>query len=230
MKRFVLKAPRSGLHRATLVTHHYNPGTGRTCTVYLGSVDVRCDPALVRQGAAGDAVHIKPGATAQSTPFVLDAETSNEIADWLQTHGIFEKLKREAETAQAQQLAAEQEARQALEDSVREQVEADVRAKLAAEIEQQRMPPVAAAIVAVNAACAALLTEARRLREAGCRLTRVRGQGSGSSGTTELDELQAAANQLRLQAFAEFESACKEAGLMVQRRPRTKRAGIQTSC
>lgn len=219
MKRFIIKPPRGGAQRATLVTHHYDNETRRTKTVYLGSVDIRLDPEQVRQGLA-EGIHIKPGARAWSVPFVDDADVRTRIADWLTRHGTFAQTELAALTAKERQLEADRVARRQLEAEVRILIEADVRAELIAEMERQRLHPVDAAAAAVKAASEALIDEAHRLREAGCRLTSVRAQGLTSDGGTQLDVLQAAANRLRLHEFAAFESACKKAGLMKSRRPR----------
>lgn len=220
MKRFIIKPPRRGAQRATLTTHHYDLETRRTQTIYLGSVDIRLDPERVRQGLADEGIHIKPGAVASCIPFVADAGVRSEIADWLQVHGTYAQIELAALRAKERQLEAEHTARRLVEAEVRKRIEADVRAELTAEMERQRMPPVDAAAAALKAASEALIAEARQLRGAGCRLTSVLAQGLTADGGTQLDALQAAANRLRLQEFAAFESACKEAGLMKSRRPR----------
>lgn len=220
MKRFIIKPPRDGAQRATLVTHHYDPSTRRTCTVYLGSVDISLDPERVRQGLAEEQIHIKPAAMAWSVPFVVDAGVSAEIADWLERHGTFAQIELAAFIEKERQLEAERAARRLVEAEVRRCIEADVRAELAAEMERERLPPVDAAIAAMKAASEALIGEAQRLRESGSRLTSIRAQCLTSDSGTQLDALQAAANRLRLHEFAAFESACKKAGLMKSRRPR----------
>ncbi|MFG6458391.1 hypothetical protein [Roseateles sp. BYS96W] len=220
MKRFIIKPPRGGAQRATLVTHQYDLMTQRTRTVYLGSVDIRLNPDRLRSGLADEEVHIKPAAVACATPFVVDAGVRTEIADWLELHGTFAQTELAAQREKERRLEAELAARREVEAVVRSSIEADVRAELAAEMEQHRLHPVDAAVAAVKAAGEALIAEALQLRELGSRLTSIRAQGVNAVGGTQLDALQAAANRLRLQEFAAFESACKKAGLMKSRRPR----------
>lgn len=217
MQRFVIR--KQGGARAGIATHEYCKERGRTRTIYLGSVSLDLDPSVLADESAdlSTGVSIKAGAVAHGRPFVLDAEVRQSLMGWLKVHGNHVKRAREAERARAEAQAAAEVARRTMEAELRVQIEDETRRTLQLELDARRPTPLRAAELALEAACDAVVAEAIALRSAGHELSRMRGSVAERSQANPLDVLRLVSEHLRKTCFAQFEAACKEAGLMSTR-------------
>lgn len=226
MKRFVIKPPAAGRSKATLVTHDYSTAEQRTQTVYLGGFSLDLDPdqipvdGVVEPGSMAFGVSLKAGAVAWGEPFSLASTDLSRIRRWLEMYGTYRKrVEAEASArahAEALSRAAHAELVADVEADLRGRLEAQWRAEFQAALERSQQRPLDAAEEALGQACNDLRRRAAELVAAGHRLTKLRSASTETSAASSpLDELQARANRIRLEAFAAFERACKEAGLMV---------------
>lgn len=218
MERFVIKK-RDGVQRAVIASHEYCRERKRTQTIYLGSLSLELDPAVLADESAdlGGAVSIKAGAVAQGAPFVLDMGVRKQLMDWLRKHGNVAKREAEAKHARAVALAQAKARRRAIESELRSQIESEMRQTLQLELEARTVPPLRAAELALEAACEAVSAEAAAHRAAGHELSRMRGNVAENSRLNPLDELRLVSEHLRKTCFERFEAACKQAGLMSTR-------------
>lgn len=215
MQRFVVR--KQGRVRAGIATHEYCHERKRTQTIHLGSVSLDLDPSVLADESADlqESLRIKPGAMAQGRPFVLDAEVRQRLVSWLNQHGNHAKRAKEAEHARAEAQAKAEAARCLMEAELRGQIEDEIRSALRLEFDAHRPTPLEAAKLALQVACDAVVAEAKALRSAGHELSRMRGIVAEQPNT--LDELRLRSEYLRKTCFAQFEAACKEAGLMSTR-------------
>lgn len=193
---------------------------------YVGSFSLGLDPRKldgVERIGPGDVDHgvTLTGGGLEGETFELDADDIREIREWLLANGSWVMAQKSMERFRADQERLKAAERAELEARLREELTAQLRPQLQAQLledlEARREPPLMAAIHAVKAAGAAVREEAQRLVSDGHRLTTRRGrtQGGREAPGNRLLEMTLA---LRTEAFAEFEAACKAAGLMAGRK------------
>lgn len=224
MKTFHIKAPRNGAPSAAVVGYEYDTTSKRTRTVYLGSVQVDADP-----DEPGRALRLQPGKLLCGQPFALTSEHLELVRDWLEEHGSYREMQRDAQRALELERIVEAEAQDRLrgriEAELRVALEGQWRAEFDAQVAAQRADPMQAAVDALATASAFVKSEAKRLRQGGIRLARIRStQLEAGQSASELDRLQARANRVRLAAFDAFATGCKEAGLMAAQKRGKKRS------
>lgn len=216
---------------ATLLAYPYNRETQRTRALYLGSFNVDLDPAQipldgsVAAGGSAYGIRLVSGREVDMRPFEICSAGLERIRGWLTSHGSFLPRQREKEAALAfaerERILAEQMLRRDIELRLRAEVERELRHKMDVESRSRPTSWLERAIEAVAEAGREVVREAGRLRESGVELTSVRpAVANGVGQRTELDRLQERANFLRLTCHEAFESSCKEAKLMGQRRTR----------
>lgn len=211
---------------ATLVTHDYSTTERRTRTVYLGSFSLDLDPAqipsdaVVEPGSAEFGISLKVGAAAWGEPFRLGPIDFACIKRWLESHGTYVKRCAEEAAAHAEAEASQRISRAQLvahlEADLRGRLEAQWRAEFDAALEHARQRPLDAVERVLEQACDDLRRRAEQLSASGYRLTKQRSANTDiAAARSPLDALQAQANRIRMNAFAAFERACKDAGVMV---------------
>jgi len=218
MERFVIKK-RDGKQRAAIATHEYCKERKRTRTIYLGTLSLDLDPAVLANDFSdiGEAINIKAGAIADGRPFVLDEEVRRQLVAWLEVHGNVARRANEEKRARAAALAQAKARRRAIESELRTQIENEIRQTLSVELDALKVSPLRAAELALDAACEAIAAEAAAHRAAGHELSRMRGSVGENLRPNPLDELRLVSEHLRKACFERFETACKQAGLMSTR-------------
>lgn len=211
---------------ATLVTHDYSASKKRTRTVYLGSFSLDLDPAqipsdaLVEPGSAAFGISLKVGAAAWGEPFRLGPIDFACIKRWLESHGTYVKRCAEEAAAQAEAEESQRISRARflahVEADLRGRLEAQWRTEFDAALEHARQRPLDAVEHVLEQACDDLRRRAEQLSASGHRLTKQRSANTDiAAARSPLDALQAQANRIRMKVFVAFESACKDAGVMV---------------
>lgn len=245
MKRLVI-SPGKGTTVSLKLQKYYNRAEAAaaglrergTQSTYVGSFNSSLDPrrldGVERIGAA-DVDHgvTLTGVVLDDGPFELDADEVREIREWLLANGSWARAQKSIEQYRADQERLKDEERAQLEARLRTELTAQLRPQLQAEllrdIEARREHPLVEAIRAVEAAGTAVREEAQRLVSEGHRLATRRGrtQGGHEAPANRLLEMTLA---LRTRAFAEFEAACKAAGLMAGRKTVAVRRKVPKGC
>jgi hypothetical protein len=227
-KSLVINPPREGRSAATLVTHVYDTVTKRTKTIYLGSLSVWLDPASIPAHS-----RIPPGGTLHGIRLSptsgrgMEPEDLTLVRAWLEAHGSHRRLQareEERRRADAGQKSRElDELRREIEQAIRPMLEQQVRTAVDAERRAAELPPLEGAIKALELAGEYLIEQSSNLRARGDKVSNIRRAASRvESKAGPLDHLQAKANFVRAQSFKKFEQACKDAGVMAKRAPRSK--------
>lgn len=233
MRRFVIK-PTPGRTTVSLTAHRYlNKAEAQaaqrergTQVLYLGSFSSHLDPGRlsgVERIVPGDATHgikLKQGVVLNGQPFELHAADVDEIRHWLLANGSWAREEEARHQRAAANALAQAEERVRLEAELRAELTTQLRpllqAELMLEMQASRGHPLVEAVKAVEAAGVAVREEAERLREAGLRLATRRGR-AGATMDAPVAALLEMTLALRVEAFASFEAACKEAKLMAGR-------------
>jgi hypothetical protein len=225
MKTFHIKKLRGGEKSASIVGYIYDDATRRTKTIYLGSVRADANP-----NRPEGAVRLRPNISLEGAAVELTLERLEVVRMWLEEHGTYRAKQAAEEQAWINERnwkeIEEQSRRSVIETELRIRLEGQWRDSFEASMSAKTKDPLQAAAAAVAEASRFVVSEASRLRQEGGRLSRVRSiQLDVDQCKTELDRLQARANQLRLVGLEEFSSHCKDAGLMAaQKRGRLRTA------
>lgn len=234
MKRFVIKSPSAGRRTVTLATHEYVRETGpdgrsrgATKTVYLGSFSLDLNPDLLRcvehisAGETAGGITLRPDTYAAGEPFTLDAEDLEQIREWLVAHGTYIKRRESLEQYRIEEARVRAEERAALasqiEVELRARLTTEIRAAFEAELAAKRVNALDAAAEMLRQAGQVVVEEAGRLKAGGPRVSARRRAVADEEVKSARQALLARTLRLRKEVFAEFEEACKQAGLMTRK-------------
>lgn len=228
-KKFVIKPPQEGrstvelraysyLSKATALADGKERGTKDN---YLGSFSQNLDPELLAEvtavppGSQLGGIKLRPGRMVDGEPFELHEQDVREIRHWLLQHGNHVRREQERMRLQAERDAAAAALRLQIEREVQLELRESTRAELLEELRpSSAIPAIYAAIEALAWAARAVEIEARTLGEP----LATRRTKAMASAPSEAGQLLEATQRLRRDAFAAFESCCKKAGLMAQKR------------
>lgn len=210
---YIPQQVRPGRTTVSMYCHRYNPETGKTVTIYVGSFRVDLDPAEVPQTplAAGQrcaGISISPQA-----PFSLETEHLLDIQRWLIVHGSYLRDHAIKRSEKAKETAV-------LKAQLREEIRRELEHESAAAREVFETHTVGWALLeaeeALRRAIHHLPNEVAAAKAKGVRLRRIRSLNTQiTDDMSALDVLQALVNRIRLTAISDFEQACKATGLMI---------------
>jgi hypothetical protein len=217
----------------TLATHEYVRETGpdgrsrrATKTVYLGSFSLDLNPDRlkgvehIRAGEATEGITLRPGTYAAGQPFTLDADDLEQIRAWLTAHGTYVKRQEGLERDRIEEARVRAEERAALASQIEAELHArltsEIRAALDAELATNRVDAIDAAVDMLLQAGQAVVDEAGRLKPV-LRVPHRRRTLADEEAKSARKALLARTLRLRKEAFAGFEEACKQAGLMTRK-------------